>query len=290
MKSASITRGTKGAKGTCGRTLTPGYCSSAFYEPIRQGLEAVESEIAGRSDGRFSVLLGGKRLRPALLLLAARAWGDKVSPEVVHAAAAVEMVHAASLIHDDVVDSSTMRRSGLTLHRLIGVKPAIVFADLLFVQGLSLLEELRTPGLLHELVREVRTMCEGQWLEVKTIKSGGCTEEQYREVIEKKTASLFAFCCRCGGLLRSAPRREQAALAAFGRDFGYVYQLMDDAHDVADAPPEAIERQSLKWGGRKWLSAEAEAYAGAARKSLAGIPDRTERTGMRSMLEVALEE
>lgn len=262
----------------------------AVYEPIARELDAVEAEIAGRSDGRFSVLMGGKRLRPAMLLFAARAWDDKVGLDAVRAAATVEMVHAASLIHDDVVDSSTMRRSGLALHRLIGVKPAIIFADLLFVQGLSLLEELGTPGLVHELVREVRTMCEGQWLEVKTVKAGGCTEEQYREVIEKKTASLFAFCCRCGGLLRRAPRREQTALTAFGRDFGYVYQLMDDARDIADAPPGAIELQSLKWGGRKWLSAQAEVHAAAARKSLAGVPGRTERTGMRRMLEVALEE
>lgn len=262
---------------------------NAIYDPIRHGLDGIQAEIAGRIDGRFSVLFGGKRLRSALLLFAARAYGDKVNPDAARAAATVEMVHTASLIHDDVVDSSDSRRSGPSLHRLIGVKPAIVFADLLFIEGLAVLEELRVPGLVHELVREVRTMCEGQWLEIRTAKAGACSEEEYREVIEKKTASLFAFCCRCGGLLRRAPRSELAALEAFGRGFGFVYQLTDDARDLPGSRPDAIERQALNWGGRKWLRAEASAYARAARKALARVPGRVEKRGLSRLLESVLE-
>jgi len=107
------------------------------YRPIRQGLEAVEVEIAGRTTGRFSVLLRGKRLRPAMLLLAADATGDRPDKDAVLAAAIVEIVHTASLIHDDVIDSAVRRREGAALHRLIGVKPAVIFADLLFVQEIG---------------------------------------------------------------------------------------------------------------------------------------------------------
>ncbi len=242
--------------------------------PIAPALELVEAEIADRTTGRFSVLLKGRRLRPSMLLYAAGATGVRPNHDAVLAAATVEIVHTASLIHDDVIDSSARRRSGTALHRLIGVKPAVIFADLLFVQGLSALEELRTPGLVHELIREVRTMCEGQWLETKVGAGARCTEKQYFEIIDKKTASLFAFCSRTGGLLRKAGAAELVALEEFGRQFGLAYQLLDDAEDLPGEGRGAVQRALVRWGGVRYCRKSAATAASKARRALGNVPRR----------------
>jgi octaprenyl-diphosphate synthase len=242
------------------------------YRPIRRGLEAVEAEIAARTTGRFSVLLRGKRLRPAMLLFAAGATGKRPDTDAVLAAAIVEIVHTASLIHDDVIDSAAHRRNGAALHRIIGVKPAVIFADLLFVQGLAALEELSTPDLVHLLVREVRTMCEGQWLEARVGAGAACTKKQYFEILDKKTASLFAFCCRTGGLLRKAPAPEVAALTEFGQRFGLAYQLLDDAADLRAEPDGVIQRALAHWGGTRFCRQAAKDAAASARLALRPVP------------------
>ncbi|MBM3331302.1 polyprenyl synthetase family protein [candidate division WOR-3 bacterium] len=247
---------------------------SPAYRPIRRGLDAVEAEIANRTTGRFSVLLRGKRLRPAMLLLAAGATGERPDRDAVLAAAIVEIVHTASLIHDDVIDSALRRRDGAALHRVIGVKPAVIFADLLFVQGLAALEELHTPGLVHLLVREVRTMCEGQWLEARIGAGASCSQKQYFDIINKKTASLFAFCGRTGGLLGKAASAELAALEEFGRQFGLAYQLLDDAEDLEDERPGAIQRALARRGGVKYCRDAAGDAAFAARRALKHVPPR----------------
>jgi geranylgeranyl pyrophosphate synthase len=254
-----------------------------LLKPVAPALEQVEAQIAARTTGRFSVLLRGRRLRPAMLLLAADATGDRPDKDAVLAAAIVEIVHTASLIHDDVIDSAVRRRDGAALHRLIGVKPAVIFADLLFVQGLAALEELRTPGLVHLLVREVRTMCEGQWLETKVGAGSKCTEKQYFEIIDKKTASLFAFCSRTGGVLREerSEKREVkkadelAALAEFGEQFGLAYQLLDDARDLPVERDGAVQRALSRWGGARFCRRAAKDAAARARRSLEHIPSRT---------------
>jgi len=245
-----------------------------LLRPIAPALEQVEAQIASRTVGRFSVLLRGKRLRPAMLLLAAGATGSEPDPDAVLSAAIVEIVHTASLIHDDVIDSATRRRNGAALHRVIGVKPAIVFADLLFVQGLAALEEIATPGLVHLLVREVQTMCEGQWLEARVGASARCTKKQYFDIIDKKTASLFAFCCRTGGLLREVGESELAALAEFGRQFGLAYQLLDDAADLNEQRDGVVQRALAHWGGTRFCRHGARDAAARARRVLKPVPAR----------------
>jgi octaprenyl-diphosphate synthase len=262
---------------------------TSIYRPIRPGLEAVEAEIADRTTGRFSVLLQGKRLRPAMLLFAAGASGPRPDPEAVLAAAIVEIVHTASLIHDDVIDSAARRRDGAALHRIIGVKPAVIFADLLFVQGLTALEEIATPGLVHLLVREVRTMCEGQWLEARIGAGVRCSQKQYFEVIDKKTAALFAFCCRTGGLLRRAGATELVALAEFGRQFGLAYQLLDDAADLQDERDGPIQRALARWGGARFCRRAARIAAAAAHGALKPVLPRV-AGGLGRLLSLTMED
>jgi len=199
------------------------------------------------------------------------------------------MVHTASLIHDDVIDSSSKRRDGPALHRLLGTKPAVILADYLFVQGLAMLESIRTAGLAHLLIREVRTMCEGQWLEMKVDRGKICTKATYQEILEKKTAALFAFCCRTGGVLRDAPTEELSRLDSFGRSFGLCYQLLDDCRDLGDQRPGVISRSIAEWGSTRYLRRSARQSAQSARIALAGLADTTERRGLTQTLSYVME-
>jgi octaprenyl-diphosphate synthase len=259
------------------------------YRPIAACLARVDAEVAARTGVGVPVFSGGKRLRPALLLFSAHAFDGRSCPDAVLLAAAVEMVHTASLIHDDVIDTAKQRRQSTALHRRLGVKPAVILADLLFVQGLSMLESVRGSGLAHALIREVRTMCEGQWLEMKAARARRCTKETYQEIIDKKTAALFAFCCRTGGVLRNAPTDELTSLDMFGRGFGLAYQLLDDARDLSTDRPGLLEQLVIEWGGRPYLRRAAGKAAGACRAALAGLRDRTERRGLEHVLRITME-
>ena len=284
-----------------------------IFAPIEAGLARVEETMARRDNPGLAALAGGKRLRPALLLFAARSdgAGPSVERDAVLLAATVEMVHTASLIHDDVIDESNERRGGASLHKVIGTKAAIILADYLFVQGLALLESVRRTSLVPEVVREVRTMCEGQWLEMKVAAGANCSERQYHEVIEKKTASLFAFCCRAGGQLRRADAAELAALADFGRTFGFVFQLLDDAADMAlveatarsrrgratkvnevrglSERPDSMQLAIARRGGRRYLRRTALTFARRARTAARRIADPVARQGMTGLLEFVME-
>ncbi len=282
--------------------------------PIEAALAAVEETMARRNNPGLEVLAGGKRLRPALLLFAAGAAGHgehgrtrtntdghgQAMADAVLLAAAVEMVHTASLIHDDVIDESSERRKGAALHKVIGTRAAIILADYLFVQGLALLESVKRTSLVPEVVREVLVMCEGQWLEMKVAAGATCTERQYHEVIEKKTAALFAFCCRAGGRLRGADAAELAALDEFGRNFGFVFQLLDDAEDMGEgerkkgskrvrAEQNSIERAIAQCGGRRYLRRSALEFARRARTAARKIANPVARRGMIRLLESVAE-
>jgi octaprenyl-diphosphate synthase len=254
------------------------------YRPIAGNLARVDRLVAKLTGSRYAPLTGGKRLRPALLLFAAGAWDGRAAEGVIELAAAVELVHAASLVHDDVIDSTVRRRSGPALHRLIGVKPAVIFADLLFVQGLALLDSIRPGRLVIEFIHAVRTMCEGQWLEVEGDRN--LTEDRYTEIIDKKTAAIFAFAGRAGARLgRTGQARP---LEEFGREFGFVYQLLDDARDLGHRQLTSLERQLRRLGGASWCRRRAATHADLAQAALARLTNRTQRAGLEGLLELAL--
>ena len=131
-------------------------------------------------------------------------------------------------------------------------------------------------------------MCEGQWLEMRVAAGKRCSEAQYLEIIDKKTASLFAFCSRAGGMLRQSDDRELAVLEKFGRDFGLVYQLLDDATDLPAKPTGAVERALAGWGGRRYLRRSATVVSARATRSLARLPAAI-AGGLRQLLSFVLE-
>ncbi len=174
---------------------------------------------------------GGKRLRPTLALAAATRGVRSASEEDLLGSVSVELVHLASLYHDDVIDEATMRRGVESVNARFGNLMAIVGGDYLLARSAEIAAGLGTEvaGLL---ATTLGLLCRGQVSEVKTAFSTSRTVEQYLEAVSGKTAALMATSCRVGAITGGASRAEIEALSEFGRNFGMVFQLRDDVLDV----------------------------------------------------------
>ena len=177
---------------------------------------------------------GGKRLRPALVLLTSHA-GEPSRQTTDLAAAAIELVHIATLYHDDVLDQTETRRGVLTAHNKWGTEVAVLAGDFLFACGSALGAEAsgEVPGILARAIAEV---CEGQILETGTLGDPGRPVSGYIEVIERKTAALFRAACELGATTSGAPRAMRAALMDFGLNLGLAFQIVDDLLDLVGDP------------------------------------------------------
>jgi octaprenyl-diphosphate synthase len=175
---------------------------------------------------------GGKRLRPVLTLGASRMCGYE-GPRHVALAACVEFIHTATLLHDDVVDESTLRRGQASANALFGNKPSVLVGDFLFARAFRLMVEDGNLEVMRILSSAAATLAEGEVLQLLIQNDLGTTEAQYLEVIEGKTASLFAAATRLGAVVADRPEAEAEALDAYGRNLGIAFQLVDDALDYA---------------------------------------------------------
>jgi len=177
------------------------------------------------------IAAGGKRLRPMLALASATRGERQASEEDLLGSVSVELVHLASLYHDDVIDEATMRRGTESVNSRFGNLVAIVGGDYLLARSAEIAAGLGTE-IAGLLATTLGLLCQGQISEVKTVFSVERTTEQYLEAIAGKTAALMATSCRVGALTGGAPRAEVEALTEFGRNFGMVFQLRDDVLDV----------------------------------------------------------
>jgi octaprenyl-diphosphate synthase len=175
---------------------------------------------------------GGKRLRPVLTLGASRMCGYDGTRHVA-LAACVEFIHTATLLHDDVVDESTLRRGQASANALFGNKPSVLVGDFLFARAFRLMVEDGNLEVMRILSTAAATLAEGEVLQLLIQNDLGTTEAQYLEVIEGKTASLFAAATRLGAVVADRPLAEAEALEAYGRNLGIAFQLVDDALDYA---------------------------------------------------------
>jgi octaprenyl-diphosphate synthase len=175
---------------------------------------------------------GGKRLRPMLTLGCARLCGYEGTRHVP-LAAAVEFIHTATLLHDDVVDASDLRRGRDTANALWGNKPAILVGDFLFSRSFELMVADGSLHILEILSRASSIIAEGEVLQLMTQNNLQTTEASYLEVIQAKTAELFAAASRIGAVVAERPQREETALDKFGRDLGIAFQLVDDMLDFS---------------------------------------------------------
>jgi heptaprenyl diphosphate synthase len=180
---------------------------------------------------------GGKRLRPVLALATATSGSGTASREDLLGAVAVELVHLASLYHDDVMDEATVRRNVESVNARFGNLVAIVAGDFLLARSAEIAAGLGTEiaGLLAATLGE---LCRGQVAEVHAAFQVGRTEDSYSEAIAGKTASLMATSCRIGALTGGLPREQVEAFTSFGRYFGMIFQVRDDILDVIGTEAE----------------------------------------------------
>ena len=182
------------------------------------------------------VAAGGKRLRPMLTLACARLCGYPGSAggqRHVHLAACVEFIHTATLLHDDVVDESRLRRGLATANAVFGNKASVLVGDFLFSRSFQLMTADGSLPVLHILSNAAATIAEGEVLQLVTQNDLSTRDERYLDVIQGKTAALFAAACQIGAVVAGRGQAEEDALSDFGLALGTAFQLVDDALDYA---------------------------------------------------------
>ncbi len=221
---------------------------TALTALVRADLEACNRLIVERMQSPVALIpqlaahivaAGGKRLRPLLTLAAARLAGYRDGQRHVALAACVEFIHTATLLHDDVVDESALRRGQASANALFGNKPSVLVGDFLFARAFQVMVEDGSLEVLRILAEASATIAEGEVLQLITQNDTATTEEQYLAVIEGKTAALFAAATEVGAIVAECSPARQQGLRAYGHNLGVAFQLIDDALDYS-AQQEAL--------------------------------------------------
>ena len=214
---------------------------NTLVELVSDDLLACNHAIIARMDSPVALIpqlaahivaAGGKRLRPLLTLAAARMCGYQGARHV-HLAACVEFIHTATLLHDDVVDESLLRRGLASANAVFGNKASVLVGDFLFARSFQLMVEDGSLKVLDILSRAAATIAEGEVLQLVIQNDLSTTEDRYLDVIKGKTAALFAAACQVGAVVAARPPAEEQALASYGMNLGIAFQLVDDALDYA---------------------------------------------------------
>lgn len=180
--------------------------------------------------GHYIVSAGGKRLRPMVLLLAAHALGYRGSQHI-NLAAIIEFIHTATLLHDDVVDESEQRRSRDTANAVWGNAASVLVGDFLYSRAFEMMVAVGRMRVMEVLSKATNRIAEGEVLQLLNCNEPDVSEAQYREVILRKTATLFEAGARLGGVVNQADATQEQALADYGRHLGMAFQMIDDALD-----------------------------------------------------------
>jgi octaprenyl-diphosphate synthase len=206
---------------------------------VGDDLAAVETEIRRelhspvpliQEMGGYIAGAGGKRLRPILLLLAARL-ADYRGPRAIRLACVVELLHTATLIHDDVVDAAPLRRGRPSANAQWGDDASVLVGDHLYSKSFAMLVRDNDRGVMETLARSTVSMTEAEVYQLQLKRSGLTSEADYMRIITQKTASFMSACCRIGALLGVVPPAQTEALTRYGLDIGIAFQISDDALD-----------------------------------------------------------
>ena len=210
-----------------------------IFEPIRADLERVDREFAQHVQsqvdlipkiGQYIQTSGGKRVRPAVLLMAARLSGYQGDRAILYAAV-VEFIHTATLVHDDIIDDSDLRRGRLAVHSRWGNDITVLLGDYLYIKSMAL-------ALTHDALDIIRLLCdvtlrmiEGELYQLTKNGDADITEAEHFDIIHRKTAFLFGGCAQIGGMLGKLGREQEEALREYGFNLGIAFQLVDDLLD-----------------------------------------------------------
>ena len=221
----------------------PAGSADRLFRLAQADMDGVDALIVDRMQSPVSVIpllaehliaAGGKRLRPLLTVAAARLAGGQ--GDAAHKlAAAVEFIHTATLLHDDVVDSSQLRRGKVAAHLIWGAPSSVLVGDFLFARAFELMVETGSLEALEILARASRVIAEGEVLQLTRAHDLKLSQAMYLEIISAKTAELFAAAAEAGAVSAGATGRHAAALRAFGHSLGLAFQLADDALDYGGA-------------------------------------------------------
>lgn len=222
-----------------------------IVEPVEPFLEAVHARLTKQVDefdpaiapyAEYSLNGNGKNLRPALVALSANSL-NKTTDAHVTVAVIIEMVHLATLVHDDVMDEGEIRRGRPTLAANWGNEIAVLFGDCLFAQALKLAASFPTPEVCRAVAMATNTVCSGEILQTQQRRNFQFSRTEYFRVLEMKTAELFALSCDLAAFLGGATPAQRNALRQFGLIFGTAYQVYDDCVDLFGT--EAVAGKSL---------------------------------------------
>lgn len=221
--------------------LNPQIAAQKIFSLIKAEMTLVEKEFERQASSNIQVInylgdylraSGGKRVRPALLLLANFAVGGNASTEnVVSLATVMEMLHTATLVHDDIIDNADTRRSRASVNSRFGNQSAVLMGDWLYMSAFETSLKERSLAILDILTRLTRKMTEGELIQLTTLGKSEITEEEYFDILLRKTAFLFSACCEIGAILGGATREQQIALRDYGMNLGTAFQLADDLLD-----------------------------------------------------------
>jgi len=212
---------------------------SQIFEPIRADLERVDQEFARHVQskvqlipqiGQYIQTSGGKRIRPAVLLMTSRLAGYQGDRAILYAAV-VEFVHTATLVHDDIIDDSDLRRGRLAVHSRWGNDITVLLGDYLYIKSMAM-------ALMHDELEIIRVLCdvtlrmiEGELYQLTKNGDAGITEDEHFDIMRRKTAHLFAGCAQIGGMLNRVPADLAQALWEYGFNLGMAFQIVDDLLD-----------------------------------------------------------
>jgi octaprenyl-diphosphate synthase len=222
-----------------------------LFEPVREDLKRVDEEfvrhVQSQVDlipriGKYIQASGGKRIRPAVLLMAARLCGYTGDRAVLYAAV-VEFIHTATLVHDDIIDDSDLRRGRLAVHSQWGNDVSVLLGDYLYIKSMAM-------ALTHDELAIIRLLCdvtlrmiEGELYQLTKNGDPDISEEEHFEIIRRKTAYLFGGCAQIGGMLAGIPNDQAEALGAYGFNLGVAFQLVDDVLDRQSGVAGEARRQ-----------------------------------------------
>jgi octaprenyl-diphosphate synthase len=219
-----------------------------LFDLIKPELALVEAEYERQASSNIQVISylgdylrasGGKRIRPALFILACYAAGGDGSREsAIRMATVMEMLHTATLVHDDIIDNADTRRNRASVNARFGNQTAVLMGDWLYMTAFETSLQERSLEILDILTRVTRKMTEGELIQLTVLGKTDLSEEEYFEILKRKTAFLFSACCEIGAILGNAPADGQVALREYGMNLGIAFQLADDLLDLTSEEEE----------------------------------------------------
>jgi octaprenyl-diphosphate synthase len=221
--------------------LNPHIAAQRIFSLIKSEMNMVEAEFDRQASSNIQVInylgdylraSGGKRVRPALLILSNYAVGGNAkNKNIIRLATVMEMLHTATLVHDDIIDNADLRRNRTSVNARFGNQSAVLMGDWLYMSAFETSLKERSLEILDILTRLTRKMTEGELIQLTTLGKTEISETEYFDILQRKTAFLFSACCEIGAILGGASKEVQLALRDYGMNLGTAFQLADDLLD-----------------------------------------------------------